>query len=412
MTKILLVISKFHPEYTGAAHRIDLMYRRLQQADPALSIDVVCNSTSHMDSDDFSHKGWWVKRRVFPWRCSWLPLRLRNAVKAYWEFFASLGCFVGQKPDLVHIVGFSGGTMAALIYFRWRRISRLIELVTKSASPVQFLPGLRYERALELEKQSVIVAISGELASTCSKIGLRCNVWCRPNPVDASRFFPDAQAQGVLREELTPFQPEDIVIGMVAKSMPQKNQIFLLEVLGKLPDDFKFLLAGPRVSSGIFKSRDERYYDSILENIDRLGLGNRVHIHADFVDASRYMKACDVYVMPQFNEGLGTPMLEAMACGLPVVANQEEPAFNEWITEGDNGFLRPLIAKEWAEVIRKSAAIPIDERMSFSSRIRAIASSTLIDNQYALIIDALKDAQPYDCIDVSLLPTIELYSEM
>lgn len=411
MTKILLVISKFHPEYTGAAHRIDLMYRRLRERDPALRIDVVCNSTSLMYSADFSHKGWQVQRRVFPWRCSWLPIRLRNAIKAYYEFFACLRCFSGHKPDLVHIVGFSGGTMAALIYFRWRRIARLIELVTKTASPMQFLPGLRYQKALELEKQSMIVAISRELANDCRKIGLCENIWCRPNPVDENRFFPDVEVRDGLRRVLSPFRPDDTVICMVAKFMPQKNQIFLIQVLSRLPDNFKLLLAGPRVSSGIFLQRDECYFDDILKQIEALGLQDRVHVHADFVDASRYMKACDIYVMPQFNEGLGTPMLEAMACGLPVVANKGEPAFNEWIADGENGFLCSLDVDAWATAISISAAFPPERKMGFSNQIRALANSALIDKQYLAIIDALKDSQPHDCLDISFLSESESYKD-
>lgn len=403
MAKILLVISKFHPEYTGASHRLSLMYLRLLKQHVGLTIDVVCNSTSYMESADYIHDGWKVQRRVFPWKCVWLPTRLRNVLKVYYEFFHSLLCFIHHKPDLVHIVGYSGGTMAALLYFKWQKIPRMIELITKEATPVQFLPGLRYRHALALDIQSVIVAISQKLADNCNELGIIGNVWSRPNPVDERVFCIDEEAKWSLRQKYSPFKKSDIVIGMVAKFMPQKNQNFLLHVLQKLPKNFKLLLAGPKVKSGIFEKRDDDYFLHIQDNIKNLALQNRVHIYPRFVDAHAYMKACDIYVMPQYNEGLGTPMLEAMACGLPVVANKNEAAFSQWIENGQNGFLCSLNTEEWSAAIFNASKMPFEQRQKFSKDVLSVANATLIDKQYDMIIEQLLKSMPQDKLDISVI---------
>ncbi len=65
----------------------------------------------------------------------------------------------------------------------------------------------------------------------------------------------------------------------------------------------------------------------------------------NFVKAEKYIKISDVYAMPAYNEGLGTPLLESIACGVPIVANSNEPSFKEWINNGENGYLEKLREK-------------------------------------------------------------------
>ncbi len=50
------------------------------------------------------------------------------------------------------------------------------------------------------------------------------------------------------------------------------------------------------------------------------------------------LNAADVYVSTSYSDGTSASLLEAMACGLPVVVTRI-PANQEWITQGENGFL-------------------------------------------------------------------------
>lgn len=401
MIKILLVISKYLPEYTGAAYRLDGLYRRLQGEGKNIEVEILCNSTTRISSEYYNHNGFNVTRVVCPWQLSWMPSRVKNAVKKYYEAVACWCYLRRTRPDILHIVGFSSATTAALLYGRIRKIPRLIELVTTGATPRQYLPLLRYPAFLNLESQVVIIAISQKLANDCRDINLVHNVWCRPNPINGDNcMLVSSDIKDQLRTALSPFHKDDIVITMVAKFMPQKNQIFMVEVLKHLTDDYKLLLAGPRAESGMFKQRDQKYFEDILSLINENNLGHRVHICAEFVEASDYMKASDIYVMPQHTEGLGTPMLEAMACGLPVVANANEPAFIEWVKDGDNGYLCKMQPEKWAQTLTKSLGISAEKLEQSARYIHDVASVTQCDTHYVSLFNALKKASPNETVKV------------
>jgi 1,2-diacylglycerol 3-alpha-glucosyltransferase len=54
----------------------------------------------------------------------------------------------------------------------------------------------------------------------------------------------------------------------------------------------------------------------------------------------RTIASCDVSVSPSRWEGLGLPLYEAVALGLPTITN-DDPPMNEVITDGENGLLVP-----------------------------------------------------------------------
>lgn len=391
MVKTLLVISKYLPEYTGAAYRLHNLYKRSEISNLSQNVEVLCNSTSETFSETYHYDGVKVRRVVFPWQLLWLPSRFRNAIKVYYEAFFSFIYIFQKKPKTLHIVGYSGATIAALIYGRLNNIPRLIELVTREATPFQYLPGFRYPKFLRLERQTIIVAISSEIEERCNLLGIKTNVWLRPNPIDETRFNPCANSEKLkYRLMICPFRKDDIVIAMVAKFMPQKNQIFLLEVLKELPERFKLLLGGPQVNSGLFKTRDSSYFSEILAKMKINSLEKRVHIQIGFVDAANYMKACDIYAMPQHTEGFGTPMFEAMATGKPIIANKDEPEFQRWIKDGNNGSLSPMNAKIWAKNIQKAIKLP-EWKLEIASRnILSVASMAETERSYKKIFIALQ----------------------
>ncbi len=63
-------------------------------------------------------------------------------------------------------------------------------------------------------------------------------------------------------------------------------------------------------------------YDELLARVGQLGLGERVRFAGYVPDEALplWYNAAEILVMPSLYEGFGLPIVEAMACGTPVVA--------------------------------------------------------------------------------------------
>jgi glycosyltransferase involved in cell wall biosynthesis len=145
---------------------------------------------------------------------------------------------------------------------------------------------------------------------------------------------------------------------------PRKHIELLLEAYALLPNDLRnattLKLAG---SSG----PPEHFW----QRATQLGLGDRIEYVARPSQqelVSLYQKAA-VFALPSDEEGLGVVLLEAMACGIPVVSTRSGGP-DGIITEGRDGFLTPLndaitMAERLADVLRDSE---LNVRMGLNAR--------------------------------------------
>ena len=76
--------------------------------------------------------------------------------------------------------------------------------------------------------------------------------------------------------------------------------------------------------------------------VEKAGLADRILFPGEVAtsDITRWYRALDLYVAPQRWEGFGVTPLEAMACGVPVVATRVG-AFEELVAEGQTGAIIP-----------------------------------------------------------------------
>ena len=404
--KVLVISSKYPPEYAGSGLRAHTTYKRLAARCPDLNFRVVCNSVEYSGNEDYIYENIRVRRvssRLFR-DLNRIPGhflgRVLSAIKVYSEALPTFRILAGERYDVIHLFGVSASTAAAVLWARWRNLPLILELVNAGATPEQNLPGLRLAWRPRLNRRTVVVAISKALRDACVRMGLEKNVWVRPNPVDESRFYPSFETKLALRRQYTPFGDNDRIILTVAKFMPRKNQLFLVGVLARLPDRYKLVLAGPVVSAGFHVERDSRYVAQIRARITELGLQDRVLIRTKFVDTADYMKLADVYLAPHASEGLGTPILESLACGVPVVANRGEAAFREWIRDGHNGFTCDLDPDAWARAIQQTERLSPQHLLDVSREILSVASTSTVDASYLSILATLATLPPDGTVDV------------
>jgi len=81
---------------------------------------------------------------------------------------------------------------------------------------------------------------------------------------------------------------------------------------------------------------------SLTRMVGELGLADRVVFAGErsHEDVIRFMRAADVFVLPSLTEAFGIVLLEAMSCGLPVVASNVG-GIPSLVSDGRNGFLVP-----------------------------------------------------------------------
>mgnify|MGYP001341040739 CR=1 FL=1 len=382
--QVLVVTSKYLPEYTGASYRIHNTYKRLREKNPSLNFTVICSSIEYTNSEQYEYEG----INIIRIGAGKLSLNNNNAISPFFDVFVAYRQallayrYFDSSVDLVHVIGSSGLTAAAVMWAYFHDIPLVVELVTIGASVQYTLPGISYFWQPTCAGRVAIVAISEALAKKSEEQGFSRKIWSRPNPIDEMKFFPLFSSKHLLRKKLTKYSETDIVLVQVAKFMPQKNQLFLIEVLSKLPKRYKLVLAGPIVGDGALKKRDKNYIDKVSYEIKKYKLEDRVTVELNFVDTANYIRLADVYVLPSYSEGLGTPMLESIACGVPVVANSNEEAFNQWIRNGKNGFLVEMSADCWVKSVQKAILLNRDDLQFESDRIRKIAGTDIIDQGY------------------------------
>ncbi len=100
--------------------------------------------------------------------------------------------------------------------------------------------------------------------------------------------------------------------------------------------------------------------EALQEQAQRLGIGERVQWLGAKEDPFPFYRAAEIFVLPSRYEGTPNVLLEAMACGLPVLVSDGSPGPLEWVEEGISGKVVPVenaqaLADALLELIRDPA---------------------------------------------------------
>jgi len=103
----------------------------------------------------------------------------------------------------------------------------------------------------------------------------------------------------------------------VGSDHPRKNRGLLLEMVHSL---------GSRWSGSICFA-GEALEEALVARAEKLGLRTRVIsvVKPDHATLVALYGACEAFVFPSYSEGFGWPVIEAQACGAPVIASSIEP---------------------------------------------------------------------------------------
>jgi glycosyltransferase involved in cell wall biosynthesis len=152
------------------------------------------------------------------------------------------------------------------------------------------------------------------------------------NGVDTDKYAP-----GGTPAADAPFAAGDIVIGTVARVQDVKNHRALVDAFARLRAQLPDL--APRLKLAIVG--DGPLLPAVREQVAKLGLDGAVWLPGARADIASVLHTFSIFALPSLAEGTPVSMLEAMACGLPVVASRVG-GIPEVVDEGVQGLLVPV----------------------------------------------------------------------
>jgi UDP-glucose:(heptosyl)LPS alpha-1,3-glucosyltransferase len=255
----------------------------------------------------------------------------------------------GNCPDVV----FSPGVNAfdADVILVHAVFHRLAELAT--ARDRAGLRGLHrklyYALLCKLERQIygdplvTLAAVSRHTARQLKEYFGRDDVAVIPNGVDVGHFSPSAIAP--LREAARRprhLSPEEKVLLLIGNDWRNKGLSTLLAAMANCKDLRLRLLVVGQDEPAPFRAQAAM-----------AGLRERVEFCAPVSDVRQWYAAADILVAPSLEDSFNLPVLEAMACGLPVIVSPGA-GVSEWLTNGFDALLLkdPENAAGLAEAVR------------------------------------------------------------
>lgn len=178
------------------------------------------------------------------------------------------------------------------------------------------------------------------------------------NFVDVNRFKPSAN----------PSYNDKLRIITVARYTSQKNVLTYLKAVRLIKDK------GLNVHFDWYgdKSFNKPYFEQVQREYDMLNLSDYLILHESCQSIEQEYQKSDVFLLPSLYEGYPNVVVEAMACGLPIVCSDcyENPFI---VKEGTNGFLfNPERVEEMVFAIEKVVCLSNEERIFMGMRNREL----------------------------------------
>lgn len=152
------------------------------------------------------------------------------------------------------------------------------------------------------------------------------------NGVDTHRFIPLSLEQRNALKVTLGLNRNDKILGTICRLDPIKNLDFLIRCFSSIAEAVpacKLLIVGDGPSE-----------DSLRNYAKSLGVASKVMFMGRSSEVEKMLPVFDLYVCSSLSEGTSMTILEAMACGLPIVASAV--GGNVKLIDHSNGLLFPL----------------------------------------------------------------------
>jgi len=342
---IVVIIDRYLPIFGGAQNNVHELCRRLTRDGYKVNILtrriykwMQCNE--EMDEVKITRLGYSPVRVISKLLCFLYILIYLINKRNYYDIVLSVPCvettdllpayissMLTKKPYVIRLTGFP--TFYAIPLSTKRTLwSRIMETL---------LPKNYWLKMMR--RASAVVAQSSVLKEALDPYSIeKCEVIS--NGVDFKRFnVPGELEKNSLRKKYD--YPEDkVVIINTGRYDRDKNQITLIkaaEYIEKsvMPGKVYVLIIGATQRNQLTSNEDE-----IKQYVNNRGLGSFIKFIDDVDGVENYLKAADIFCHPTIDEGMSNALIEAMACGLPIICS-DIPQEVCMFPEGEGLFHKP-----------------------------------------------------------------------
>ena len=168
--------------------------------------------------------------------------------------------------------------------------------------------------------------------------------------VDVTRFAPDCAARSRVREALG-WSGATPVVGFVGRFVDEKGCMLLTKALDRLEEPWRALFVGGGLLEADLRAWGRRHGDRV-----------RIETGVGHNDVPAYLNAMDLLCAPslttaRWREQFGRMLIEAFACGIPIVASDSGEIPH---VVGDAGLVVPEgDVLGWTHAIRRVVADPV-----------------------------------------------------
>jgi len=172
-----------------------------------------------------------------------------------------------------------------------------------------------------------MVAVNEDIKKELLKVGYeKDRILMIPNGVDANTFRPITNSQPSKKK----------VVTFVGRLHEQKGLEYLLYSWKELIESFKMSVSSFELHLNLIGEGPLK--EKLVTVTEELGISKSVHLLGSVNNIAECLQCTDVFVNSSLFEGISNSLLEAMACGLPIVAT-DISGNAELIQDDYNGLL-------------------------------------------------------------------------
>lgn len=315
---------------------------------------------------------------------------LKNFKKRAYFFSHGLLPVIGHNFDIIHFHWNS----VAIDYLPFYELFKAPIVISCRGAQINIAPHnpkrsyIADGLSKTFEKADAVHCVSYAIMQEAHKYGLdKEKVWVIRSGIDID-FFQPPKRKKIIQKDI-------IQIITVGDLIWRKGYEYALLAIRRLIDkgyNIVFRIISASKSGKLSRAR-------ILFTIDDLELNRFVHLFWKMPpeDVRQMLWESDIFLLSSVSEGISNAVLEAMACGLPVVTT-DCGGMREAVTNGVEGFVVPVrdaeaIAKALERLIEDTQ---LGQGMGQAGRERIVKDFTLQQQleQFIQFYSAVKNRQP------------------